>query len=125
MEPTDLKNPSPDDARLEAWYRANVAAAPLPDDGFSRRVLAALPPGQRTDVKRRGFCLSGAVLGVAVALGGLLTQPNIPHDLSALEPDFRNALIQLADPAVGLAFGITVISLWFVFRPRLRLLPRL
>jgi len=125
MEPTDLNNSSPDDAQLEAWYRANVSAAPLADDGFSRRVVAALPPAQRADAKRRRFCLGGALIGVGVALGGLLSQHDLWFDLTALEPDFTHALTQLADPAVGLAFGITVISMWFVFRPKLRLLPRL
>jgi hypothetical protein len=126
MEPTDLNIPPADDDRLAVWYRANLGAAPLADDGFCQRVLAALPvPTRRAAVIRRQFCLGGALVGIAVALVGLLSQPTLPHDLSALEPDLTQALAQLAQPAVGLACGITILSLWFVYRPEVRLLPRM
>ena len=44
MEPTDLNPKSSDDEQIDSWLRASSAVPPLPDDGFSARVLAALPP---------------------------------------------------------------------------------
>lgn len=125
MEPTDLKSIPPDDARLEAWYRANVSSASLPDDGFSQRVLAALPAPAPRPAIRRLFCVAGALLGVGVALVGGLSSRNLQANLPALDAALTEALAQLATPAVGCALGITAISLWFAFRDRLRLLPRL
>jgi hypothetical protein len=120
MEPTDLKSTPPDDAQLEAWLRANATTVPLPDDGFSRRVLAALPAkAGRSVAKRRLFCLGGGLLGTAVALLGAATSGNLP----AIEPAFIDALGQLATPAAGWAFGITAISLWFALRRQLRFRP--
>ena len=37
---------------------------------------------------------------------------------------FLTALTQLSVPAFGLALGITLLSLWFAFRDRLRMLSR-
>lgn len=123
MEPTDLKNELPDDAQLEAWYRAHLATPPLRDDGFSQRVLAALPvPARRSTEKRRLFCLVGALLGTAVAAVRINIVEGRPTDLAALNPEFREALVQLANPAFGLAIVITIFSLWFVFRPKMRFL---
>ena len=118
--------PPSDDAQLEAWYRSNVSAAPLPDDGFSRRVLAALPaPAHRAAIQRRLFCLAGALTGAVVALGGALGSGTFPVDPAALEAEISAGFARLADPAVAWALGITALSWCFVFRPRMRLLARL
>lgn len=79
MEPADLNSsssPARDDARLEAWLRQ--PAAPLPDEGFTQRVLVALPPRTaqaaviattppRTNLLRWGACGLGGSIGIAVA----------------------------------------------------------
>jgi hypothetical protein len=124
MEPTDLKPTPPDDAALEAWLRANAAVPALPDDGFSCRVLTALPATvQRAQAQRQLVCLGGALIGTASALIGTATSGSPPPALPALEPALADALAQLATPAVGWAFVVTALSLWFAFRRELR--PRL
>ncbi len=70
MEPERLDPaPRPDAAALEAWLRANAAQPPLPDDGFSQRVLAALPPPRASWITRDQqrtlvFVVLGALAGV-------------------------------------------------------------
>ncbi|HRG55145.1 MAG TPA: hypothetical protein PLG56_03840, partial [Lacunisphaera sp.] len=65
MEPVDLKPSPPEDDPLETWLRANATATPLPDDGFTRRVLTSLPPPAKAGMSRRAaFCLAGALAGV-------------------------------------------------------------
>jgi hypothetical protein len=125
MEPTNLNPSSPDDPQLDAWLRAHATAAPLPDDGFSQRVLANLPPGEdRAAAKRRIlFCLVGAGVGALVPWFAD-TGPSQP----ATSPvDFGRTAIQalqpLADPHVVLAAAITGVCLLYVFPPR-RLIRR-
>jgi hypothetical protein len=126
MEPTDLNSSAPDDARLEAWYRANLSAAPLPDDGFTRRVLVALPNSSRHVARGRlWYCLAGAALGTVVAALGMASSQSVSAGFSALGADVGAALVRLNRPEVGCAVVITLGSLWLAFRPRLRLLPRL
>ena len=97
MEPTDLKNDSPESVQLETWLRSEAAATPLPDDGFSRRVLAALPARTpRLSRQRLWFCLGGALLGVIVTLVGLQRPGSLAVDLPALGPVFTQAISQLA-----------------------------
>lgn len=121
MEPTDLKNDSPESVQLETWLRSEAAATPLPDDGFSRRVLAALPARTpRLSRQRLWFCLGGALLGVIVTLVGLQRPGSLAVDLPALGPVFTQAVSQLATPAVGGALGLAVLSLGFAFRRELR-----
>ena len=116
MEPTDLKNELPDDAQLEAWYRAHLATPPLRDGGFSQRVLAALPTPARSSVtQRRIFILLGILIGFGVALVGAVSSGNLSADLPALKLEFTNALTQLATPAVGWALGVTMLSLLIAF----------
>ena len=43
MEPTNLTPLPSDRDPLEAWLSAKAPVAPLPDEGFTARVLAALP----------------------------------------------------------------------------------
>jgi hypothetical protein len=126
MEPTDLKNERPDDAQLEAWYRAHLTTHPLRDDGFSQRVLAVLPTSEKSSaMKRRWCCIGGAVIGAGVALIGFTTSGNLPTDLPAFRPDLADSLANLASPAFLLALSTAILSLWAVFRPQWRLLPRI
>jgi hypothetical protein len=126
MESANLNSSSPENNELETHYRALLSAAPLRDDGFSARVLAALPAaGERKfTIKRRLFCAAGLVAGVAVATTGAIGT----GDLSTHLPSFGNALAtagtELLTAPVGLAFSLALFSLWFAFRDRMRLLPR-
>lgn len=119
MEPNDLKPTPPDEAALEAWLRTSAALPPLPDDGFSRRVLAALPPAPRSS-RRILFCLAGAFVGAVVAAFPFFHVSDLP----ALNATLLHTLEQLAQPAVGIALGLTLASLGYVFWSELRRLVR-
>jgi hypothetical protein len=122
MEPADLNRNSPDDAQLEAWLRANSTRPPLPDDGFSAGVLAALPLAPRTSAissSRGWFCAVGALLGVTIAAISGRHGPSGAEQLAALGPQLESAIAPLADPATLLALVVTALSLVFVYRREL------
>lgn len=120
MEPADL-NPFPnanDDVRLEALLRDAVSA--LPDDGFSSRVLAALPPEETAagSWRRTAFCFAGAAAGCGYALWRGVNWPE-------LQAEFGRTTTALADPLFMGALVVAALSLLFAFRAELRekLLP--
>jgi hypothetical protein len=117
MEPHDLKSTPPDDAQLEAWLRANAALPALPDDGFSHRVLTALPaPPRRAALSPRLLAIAlGAVAGIGLAALKFATGAPVDFNLPAAGPEFADMLTQLADPKLHTALGVTVVSLAFVF----------
>ena len=136
MESPDLNPPSPDDARLEAWLRTSGAAAPLPDDGFSARVLAALPPPspavapagllaarRRAAHRRAWLCLIGAALGCALAFSGG-GSAGLDRGVDALLPAIAAAGRLLATPSLGLAAAVTAVSLLVGYWPELMRLHR-
>ncbi|AOS46452.1 hypothetical protein Verru16b_03558 [Lacunisphaera limnophila] len=126
MEPHDLNSPPSDDAALETWLRTGAALPPLPDAGFSGRVLTALPRTQKSRLSPRLLAIAiGAAAGAGLAAFKALTSasgdfvpPTIASDLSA-------AFAQLADPRLHVALGVTVITLvlafWNDLRRRVRL----
>lgn len=126
MEPTDLNPPPPDDAQLEAWLRTSATLPALPADGFTQRVLTSLPsPVNRQTTQRIWFCIGGALVGIVVALLGAFQSRSLPARFPVVEEEVLAAVARLSVPAFGLALGIAAVSLWFAFRDRLRLLPRL
>jgi hypothetical protein len=99
---------SPEDARLEALLRD--AARPLPDDGFSRQVLAALPPRRQEKPWRAiAYGVAGAML--LLALGSSLL-PN--------EGTLTGLVHTLADPMFAGAVIATMFSLLVAFWAELR-----
>ena len=121
MESNDLKSPTPpDDARFDTWLRSHAALPPLPDAGFSQRVLTALPaPQRRTGVSPRLLTIGlGAVAGLGFAAIKFGTGTSVDFNLPA--PEAAAALTQLADPKLHVALGVTVISLAVVFWRDLR-----
>lgn len=119
MEPPDLNRPAHDDQQLDAWLNANATSAPLPDDGFSQRVLHALPvridPAMlarmqheaRAEAWRRAlFCAAGATAGVIVHLAhrsGGMNFSNFWHSLGGLSFDLREALSTMGTVSIVLA----------------------
>jgi len=122
MESPDLNpSPAPDDA-ADTWLRANHSLPPLPDAGFSRRVLAALPPARRRFSRTR-FCLAGLAAGLVVALAGL-AWGGVPS-LATLDSELTESTGRLlTSPALG-ALGVAAISVWYALCGGRRLLPRL
>lgn len=128
MEPNDLKsNTPPDDTQLEAWLRTSAALPPLPDAGFSLRVLTALPaPPRRAGISPRLLVIGGgAMAGIVFAAWQFLAGAPLELSLPAPDPEAAAALAQLADPKLHVALGVTVVSLVFVFWRDLRRRVRL
>ena len=68
MEPANLTPLPPERDPLDAWLSAKAPVAPLPDEGFTTRVLAALPPPQNSfSWGRLLLYAAGALSGLAVA----------------------------------------------------------
>lgn len=119
MEPADLNRPAPDDAQLDAWLNANAAIAPLPDHGFSQRVLRALPlridpamllqarrDAQAEAGRRAVFCAAGAAIGLIVYLLNLRGGVDLAgfwHSLGGLSFDWLEVLSTLGPMSIALA----------------------
>ena len=108
MEPT-LTSPEPADDPLEALLRAAPRA--IPDNGFTDRVCAALPPRGAGMARARRLVLSGALL-----MGCLLAW----LAWSRLDPTLPVVLVDAArgwnfEPWDGLLFVIAL-SAWAVGR---------
>ena len=123
MEPSDLKSSSPDDAQLEAWLRSRSAVPPVADEGFSARVLAALPPPapRRVSSSLRGWlCLAGALIGAGVAWQSGWRHPDAAWEFADLLPNLQAVISPLSDPNVLLAVVVAGMSLAFVYWRELR-----
>jgi len=122
MESDDLKAMQPDDASLEALLRTAGPQAPLPDDGFSRRVIAVLPPPPQSPRQRLWVCVVGAAAGLLVVVIGVMAQggltPAAPPTLVSSSPEAVQAL------ATPLALGLAALSIWYAFRHRWQQLLR-
>jgi hypothetical protein len=130
MEPTNLSSSSPDpqdDARLDAWMRQSPP--PLPDDGFSQRVLAALPHPRSSASyasQRTLIVVAGGLLGAGVAWRQLATANDLSGTAVRIQnsvEEIRSAFVQsgtsLSEPTLSLAITVTVFSLLFAFRRNL------
>lgn len=118
MESADLNSSDPESVALERLLRA--PAPLLPDDGFSSRVLTALPPARRRFVQKTLVCCGGALAGVACAsLQGLTwgDWQSVPQQTLAL---ILSAIPRLTDPRFALALVATFLSLLFAFRHELK-----
>lgn len=122
MESPKLTPDSPDDARIEAWLRMNSAAEPLADDGFSARVLAALPPPPAIESRRRRtwLCIVGAVGGAVLTAVQGSKWSEAAGQFTGLTTEFRAAFTPLADPSLALGLGLAAVTLAFVYRSELR-----
>ena len=110
---------NPADDPLEELLRKN--SAPLADNGFSARVLAAIPPPplrQQAHPSRRLIaCILGALTGLlwAFATSGL---PNV-RDLIAFGSQLTTSMasvgISLSTPSVLLVGTLILVSLAFAF----------
>jgi hypothetical protein len=112
MEPVNLSPSAPDDERLEAVLR-QPTAGPLPDDGFSTQVLAALPPPRREGALGwRGWLVAGLVACRLLAFG-----PDLSADFDNLGTGPGGALASLVtaldrpDRLLGLAVIVAVLVL--------------
>lgn len=119
MEPTDLNASSRDDQRLAAMLRdAQPAVA---DDGFSARVLAALPSPKPSTAAWRSrplVCICGALVGSAFAWKLGMSSLSFDAASAELRASFLAPFVNDAPFAltgVGIAFVVTAASLLYAF----------
>ena len=123
MEPSRLNSP-PDDAddQLTALLRSNTTA--LSDNGFSTRVLTALPPRRERHwmLTPRFVCtvVIGATSGIGFAWlkGASLTR--LADGLSQIGSEISSCGTTLNDPWFILALGLTAVSLLIPYLLRRR-----
>lgn len=102
---------------MKAMLRAH--SSPLPDDGFSRRVLAALPPARTSPMaaERRTSSwtwfayFGGGTAGVAFAVSRVSNWPKLDADIASLADSFAPAQQSLTEPWLTIAFILCVLSL--------------
>jgi hypothetical protein len=111
MEPTNLKPPSPPDDQIEAWLRTSSQLPPLPDDGFSARVVAALPA--RRQNRRAWLCVAGAVVGVVIAALGGAFSTEVFTQWQASSAEIGRLLL---DPMLFTALVIAALSAFYALK---------
>lgn len=115
MEPAHLNSPRDEDAALAALLRAQ--STDIPDDGFSARVLAALPtpatrPGPRAAARWPWLAyLGGGAAGVVVALSRAGSWPDFVSGAGQLGHAAAQATAALSEPWLAVALALTVLSL--------------
>lgn len=113
MEPIDLNSSDPSDQALDALLRKGIAP-PLPDAGFSARVLAALPPPKEKFLRPREWLGLGLLAAGALVLGppGRLLE-KMRTETSTLGDAVAPLFTVLADPALLLVLAISA-GVWLV-----------
>ena len=98
------------------------AAPPLPDDGFSARVVTALPttPQPAPTWPRTVFCVGGALLGVGFAFWQGVRLPDLKLGLVQFEGLAASSIQFFGDPLFAAAIVLTLASLLVAFRAELR-----
>lgn len=117
MEPSSL-NSSPDeaaDAALTAMLRTQAPA--IPDDGFSARVLSALPPPRAAVLLPRpsrwpwAAYIGGGLAGATFALSRAGSWPDFVSATSQLVHALSAVLALLTEPWLVLALVLAALSL--------------
>ncbi len=105
--PTSPEAPDPLDTLLRE------AEPQIPDDGFTTRVLAALPPRRRPDPLRLVFFAAAWLAGLVVLL---LRAPNVGGALTAFLQHARHgeliALLTLAPVVLALGCLLWALATW-------------
>ena len=92
--------------------------APLPDAGFSARVLAALPPpaNARPALSRTAVCVAGAAIGTLIALVGVMSPGSWTVNWAVVQTTLDPLQTQLLDPTVVTALTVAAASMLYAFR---------
>ena len=125
MEPTNLNSPRDEDTALAALLRASAPA--IPDDGFTARVMSALPPAPspRTTSARWPWLagVAGGLAGAAVVAFQAATWSDFVSGTGALLQSLSIVVTACADPWLVLAATLCAFSLAMALafiRPRWR-----
>jgi hypothetical protein len=124
MESTNLTPLPPDRDPLEAWLSAKTLLASLPDEGFTTRVLAALPPPQSSFSWRQLLpYAAGALGGLAVAWWQGSSRPDPASIFSWWNGVSAQTVSLLGDPWWSLAFAGAIVAAAAVFAIRVAWAP--
>ena len=109
-----MNSPDPTDEKIAALLRASAHDS-LPDDGFTARVTAALPPPRRAARFARRDWIIGGVTGALVIF---LAPRGAAPDLASLSTQAGDALLYLLyglldEPAVLAMIALTVGALLY------------
>jgi hypothetical protein len=119
MEPANLTPLPPDRDPLEAWLSTKAPVAPLPDEGFTARVLTALPPPQSSfSWHRLLLYATGTLSGLAVAWwqgGGGPNPVSISSWWNGVLAQTVSLLGLLSDPWWSLALASAIVAAAVVF----------
>jgi anti-sigma factor RsiW len=121
MEPANLNPPPERDPGLEALLR--TAAPSISDDGFSARVLAALPPKATPDRSRVWWCVAGAVAGALFAILRGASWTNLQQGTLDLQRHAAEFAAVAENPWFLLALFLAVGSIVYALYPPRRRLP--
>lgn len=126
MEPSNVNDPEfdpTDDGRLQAWLRS--VQQPLPDEGFSRRVLAALPPPRCASApvwSRPVACTIGLLAGVSFAWQRIETAGGFSPGGGQWRRTLEEALWKFDTPmapttqtALTIALAVAAVSMAYAF----------
>lgn len=117
MEPANLNDAENEDQALKELIRAQSSS--LPDDGFSHRVLAALPATKtnpRTS-KRKGSSwtwiayFGGGIAGALFAATRVGSWAKLAADTTRLADGFARIAPAFAEPWLAVALTLCIISL--------------
>ena len=106
----NASSPQPDDdARFDAWMSQQASSEPLPDAGFSARVLAALPPARRPIAWRQTIVYAtGALVGILATRLDLGEWPKIGSIVEPLNHVSSAMLTFFSDPWMAAALASAV-----------------
>lgn len=121
MEPAKLKPPVDEEATLAAMARLQSPA--IPDDGFSARVLAALPPPTPERLRRARPAarwpwlayFGGGLIGAVLAVSQTGSGSGLAAAVRQLAYALNDTGIALAGPWLLLSLSITACSLLIAY----------
>ena len=116
MESANLTPLPSDRDQLEAWLSAKAPVASLPDEGFTARVLAALPPPQSSfSWHRLLLYATGTLSGLAVAWWQRSREPDPVSIASWWNGVWAQTVSLLGDPWWSLTFAGAIVAAAVVF----------
>ena len=114
MEPIDLNPSDPADRSLDALLREQTQiGGTLPDDGFSARVLAALPPKTENFSRLRDWLGFGLIAALSLALGTNGIPEEVRTDAALPGSVLAPVVTALTDPALLLVLAVSA-GVWVV-----------
>jgi hypothetical protein len=123
--PPPSNSPSDDDSLERLLRETSFHAPPLDDNGFSARVLAALPPPKtrraQSISRRTALCLAGAGIGLAASVPQLRTIdfPSWQEIPAAVGVQTAQALAWASEPSQLLTLCVLAATLgWFYWSER-------